>query len=162
MNAIVRELPLRRQRTIDSLMEYRHQGLIERMQEKMSLAESEAQDLFRETKRFLFLCSISNERLAPSTQIDECWHNFILFTKDYARFCTTFFGTFIHHAPKTRAERAVSDGSIKRRTTALARQIFGDEIFTMNWSYGPSGVNDFGDCSGSTNCQASTSDPPDK
>jgi hypothetical protein len=31
--------------------------------------------------------------------VDEVWHAFILFTKDYAAFCQDVFGRFIHHAP---------------------------------------------------------------
>lgn len=31
--------------------------------------------------------------------VDEVWHAFILFTKDYAVFCEDVFGRFIHHAP---------------------------------------------------------------
>lgn len=31
--------------------------------------------------------------------VDEVWHAYILFTKDYAAFCDDVFGRFIHHAP---------------------------------------------------------------
>lgn len=34
-------------------------------------------------------------------EIDDMWHTFLLFTKDYADFCEKYFGEFIHHFPNT-------------------------------------------------------------
>jgi hypothetical protein len=33
--------------------------------------------------------------------VDEVWHAFILFTREYADFCQDIFGEFIHHVPRT-------------------------------------------------------------
>ena len=35
----------------------------------------------------------------PSQVADELWHEFILYTKEYARFCDKAFGHFMHHTP---------------------------------------------------------------
>lgn len=35
----------------------------------------------------------------PSQVIDVAWHEFILFTKEYAYFCNKALGRFIHHTP---------------------------------------------------------------
>ncbi len=35
----------------------------------------------------------------PSQIVDVAWHEFILFTKDYATFCNKAFGYFLHHTP---------------------------------------------------------------
>lgn len=35
----------------------------------------------------------------PSQVVDEAWHNFILFTKEYKKFCNGTFGRFLHHIP---------------------------------------------------------------
>ena len=32
-------------------------------------------------------------------EIDEMWHEFILFTKDYSDFCAKYFGEYMHHLP---------------------------------------------------------------
>ena len=32
-------------------------------------------------------------------EIDEMWHEFILFTEDYMAFCDHFFGEYMHHLP---------------------------------------------------------------
>lgn len=32
-------------------------------------------------------------------EIDQMWHEFILFTKDYFAFCEHYFGEYLHHLP---------------------------------------------------------------
>jgi hypothetical protein len=32
-------------------------------------------------------------------EVDNMWHNFILYTKDYHEFCQRFFGEYLHHQP---------------------------------------------------------------
>ena len=63
------------------------------------LEKDEAVDILRELIRFLHLVQLTTERLTPSHKVDMAWHEFILFTKAYADFCTTHFGRFIHHYP---------------------------------------------------------------
>ena len=52
-----------------------------------------------EVVRFLNLIAYHKETLTPSKQVDEVWHEFILFTKLYIDFCTNHFGRIIHHHP---------------------------------------------------------------
>jgi hypothetical protein len=33
------------------------------------------------------------------------WHNFVLFTLDYTRYCIDCFGRYIHHAPTTQRDK---------------------------------------------------------
>lgn len=35
----------------------------------------------------------------PSQVVDDAWHEFILFTRAYQRFCRGAFGRFLHHTP---------------------------------------------------------------
>jgi hypothetical protein len=37
----------------------------------------------------------------PSQVTDDLWHEFILCTKDYDKFCHAAFGRFLHHTPAT-------------------------------------------------------------
>ena len=37
--------------------------------------------------------------------MDEMWHTFVLFTKEYAAYCEEKFGRFVHHVPTTKAEK---------------------------------------------------------
>lgn len=52
--------------------------------------------------------------------VDEVWHAFILFTKEYAAFCEGVFGRFIHHAPNWPGAPA-SNGSRQN-----FRQVYGE------------------------------------
>lgn len=35
----------------------------------------------------------------PSQAVDDLWHDFILFTRQYERFCEQAFGQYLHHTP---------------------------------------------------------------
>ena len=35
----------------------------------------------------------------PSQAVDDAWHEFILFTRQYDKFCRHAFGRFLHHTP---------------------------------------------------------------
>ena len=39
-----------------------------------------------------------------SLLIDECWHQFILFTREYMEFCRQYFGRYVPHAPSNAPE----------------------------------------------------------
>jgi hypothetical protein len=88
----------------------------------------DAEEIFLETKRWLWLCAyraIEVERgrhfpfaqipLASEAQvIDQMWHTFLLFTKEYFEFCDRHFGFFIHHLPTTRAQKRRVEEARKR------------------------------------------------
>jgi hypothetical protein len=48
---------------------------------------------------FLAACTATSAPLSPSAAVDLGWHAFILHTRDYAAFCETVAGGFIHHVP---------------------------------------------------------------
>lgn len=59
--------------------------------------------LIAELYKYLYLCSKAKISLAPSQIIDLAWHELILFTKFYDRFCNENLGKFIHHMPNNDA-----------------------------------------------------------
>ncbi len=55
-----------------------------------------------EFKKYVFLATITPENMAmTSPKVDEVWHQFILFTREYHAFCSQFVGRYLHHTPKT-------------------------------------------------------------
>jgi hypothetical protein len=52
-----------------------------------------------ELARFLLLCATSNVSLTPSPLVDELWHEFVLDTLSYSKFCTSELHVFVHHVP---------------------------------------------------------------
>ena len=54
----------------------------------------------------------------PSPVVDDLWHEFILHTRDYARFCDAALGRFLHHTPTAAMGKDEHDGqSAALRTT---------------------------------------------
>jgi hypothetical protein len=59
--------------------------------------------LVSEFRRFVWLVGQKSGALAMiSPKIDRMWHQLILFTDDYRRFCLDTVGFFINHTPETR------------------------------------------------------------
>lgn len=137
--------------SLTEIMSYDHPALVQRLEEKLGISRDGADELLDDTKRFLFLCGTTTGILAPPPRIDEGWHQFILYTKEYHDFCHRFFGRFIHHLPKTADEVLKSDGSAVRTTLATARKFLGDSLST-NWEFAQEG-NCSDQCEPSTNCQ---------
>lgn len=48
-----------------------------------------------ESRKLAFICSMHREM----SELDDMWHTFLLYTKDYHAFCAHYFGQFIHHVP---------------------------------------------------------------
>ncbi len=99
-------------RSLEDTLAYRHDGVVDKLQTVYGIDAKEADDLFLEAKRWLWLqARASRDRAAgqraprylpitPSlTMIDEAWHTFILFTRDYLTFCADFLGEIVHHLP---------------------------------------------------------------
>ncbi|MDH5681002.1 MAG: hypothetical protein OEZ36_05425 [Spirochaetota bacterium] len=70
-----------------------------RLSEKCGITHDLAPDWMREVIRFLHLIAYSGERLTPSVDVDNVWHEFILCTRTYMDFCESQFGRFVHHYP---------------------------------------------------------------
>ena len=64
---------------------------------------AEADALFREVKRYLVMTAADPtvSWSMYSLRIDEIWHQFILFTREYIEYCNENFARYIQHAPST-------------------------------------------------------------
>lgn len=76
--------------------------LIEKLvKDRVCANTQEADALFREVKRFLYLNWTDRSRLWEmySHRVDEVWHQFVLFTRQYMDFCDVHYGIYLPHAP---------------------------------------------------------------
>lgn len=78
---------------------YRHQGVIRRLRERHAISEAAAEEVFGDLMLYLRAGARSEAELVPSPIIDDAWHLFLLYTRDYATFCADHFGRFIDHYP---------------------------------------------------------------
>jgi len=93
---------------LDAILAYQDEDVISRFTDLLAVEEAEAQDIFQETKKFLYLSHHYPVFIPDDLLIlDEMWHNFILFTPAYRTFCQTHFHKFLHHLPTTKQEKAL-------------------------------------------------------
>lgn len=87
---------------IHRAMEFNMEDVVARYMKDEGLTEEIALEHEREIKRFLSMCALNPKACyGMKGPIDEIWHTFIMFTRDYAEFCQQVAGRFIHHIPET-------------------------------------------------------------
>jgi hypothetical protein len=67
--------------------------------QSLTILESDPMIVISEYKRFLRLLITGNIPLTPSKLIDEFWHQHILNSVDYFKFCIKVAGRYMHHTP---------------------------------------------------------------
>lgn len=67
---------------------------------KLGWETSFALRVINEYKKFLYLGVVSNFHVTPSRVIDQIWHEHLLFTQAYPRFCEEVLGVQFHHNPE--------------------------------------------------------------
>lgn len=88
---------------IKEVMAYKMPDIIARCKKDFNYTDEDMQLLEKELKRFFILCILGSNSKSGidmySKDVDNLWHTFILFTKEYADFCYQYHGKFLHHVP---------------------------------------------------------------
>lgn len=92
------------------VLAYENDAIVHKFLERFDVPFEEARALFQETKKWMWLAGRPDRpaRLMVTEDLlilDEMWHTFILFTRDYAEFCRDHIGFFVHHAPTRKSEK---------------------------------------------------------
>jgi len=131
-----KSIPASEMRGQQEVLDFEFPDLVTRISKEMELANEEAQALFKDMLRFLYMSGTHPDLrpFYPPPAIDEAWHTFLLFTREYEKFCHKHFGSFIHHSPLTEAMRqARAEGRTKPDCTLdLAKSLFGN--LSGNWA----------------------------
>jgi len=92
-------------------------GLLDKLGAKHpGLTPADAATVARGLKQFFVAHLMSGNKFVamPSQAVDDLWHEFILYTRDYQQFCKRAFGHFMHHTPAVAmgpaAARRIADG----------------------------------------------------
>ena len=121
-----------------AVLAYKHTELVKRFMRKMNLSEAKALQLFQDMLMFLFIAGTAERDahiVPPTDVIDNAWHEFILYTRDYREFCHEFFGEMIDHQPfsseviEQQHSEEKEDGI--ETTIRYAETIFGE--LSENW-----------------------------
>jgi hypothetical protein len=97
--------------------------------------------------RFISLRWVYDGGLVPSGVVDEFWHTFILFTRDYAAFCERHFGYFLHHTPTDDTDEARLKGRNGAQKTRELIARYYPEFDVQMWS-------NHGNCCDGENCSS--------
>ncbi len=98
-----------------------------RYQQTYDVSHAELLRHERELKRYLVLRSRVRGATLPTPRVlDQLWQVFLLYTRDYARFCDTL-GGFIHHVPSDAAPTPEQHADDVRRYSELLE--FYEETF---------------------------------
>jgi hypothetical protein len=120
---------------VSSVMNHDLKDVISRHKKDLGINDSEAQLHERELKRYLAMCIIHPQAKLGmfSPQVDNVWHNFILFTKEYAQFCYKNTGGFLHHAPTIGKQDQAEVRSNLRDFTAKYKTLFNENPPANVW-----------------------------
>jgi hypothetical protein len=93
---------------LNNMLKYKNEDVISRFTDMYNIDTAEAEDIFTETQKFLYICQLKGVFIPNDLLIiDEMWHNFILFTKEYQSYCNNHFGKYFHHLPASKMEKSL-------------------------------------------------------
>jgi hypothetical protein len=121
------------QSIISKGMQYPMKKILERYCSEKSVSMKVAREQERELKRFLILFAINKQKLGMRSDLDELWHTFILFTREYTDFCNEIAGFYIHHNPKTEEDSSSNDTHESFITNY--KSLYGEEPPKKFWSH---------------------------
>jgi len=93
--------------SLETTLSYENQELVYYFARQQSISIAEADDLFEDLKKWLWLCSQLDEQsetvflFQENKILDMYWHTFLLFTENYIDFCNKYLGGIIFHKPET-------------------------------------------------------------
>jgi hypothetical protein len=99
--------------SLEQALAYRNDQILHKFQERWNVSFEEADELFEETKKWLWLQAAARHvpdapPLAMTVAlaiVDEMLHTFILFTREYIQYCDDNYGVYLHHTPMTKKEK---------------------------------------------------------
>lgn len=95
-----RQMVAHRQRMIDS---YQFPATIpdKIIKQYPHLSRDQANLAMDGLREYFHICNLAGRKMVsmPSQVVDVAWHEFILFTRNYERFCRRGLGRFLHHTP---------------------------------------------------------------
>jgi len=93
-------------------------GLYDKLREKHPDLSLKDCQLVGHALRQFFLAYLKSGKQyisMPSQVVDDLWHEFILYTRNYAQFCRRAFGGFLHHTPAAALGKVARDNDGLRR-----------------------------------------------
>lgn len=83
--------------------------IIKKIATSCLIEEKESKKCLIESLKYLDLVFFTKQKLTPSVLVDNAWHEFLLCSVSYEKFCNEKFGRFIHHHPGGRTTETKSN-----------------------------------------------------
>jgi len=118
----------------EEVLRYEAPFLIEKLlKERIVDTQEEGEALFSEVKKYLVMCKAAPDVLwnVYSARVDKVWHEFVLFTREYAAFCQRFFGEYLQHSPSNAPKPEGTNNSGRQESTFPAFQSQYEALFGM-------------------------------
>lgn len=126
---------------LSKLMSYKNNKIISRYNKDYPDANMQAEEALKELMKFIWLCQkhkVEKSRRPNDSSlhfscaihsemrdIDNMWHTFLLFTRDYHDFCNYYLeGVFFHHEPIINSDEQVSDKHYEEEFTLYLSYIY--------------------------------------
>lgn len=134
------------------VQKYENHEFVRTLERKLSFSPTDAAELFKDLKHYLWLSALliveKTEGRTHLSQLkidedllrlDEAWHLFLQFTRDYQDFCQTYFGFFLHHVPVTTLEIESRREAFSRDPVALEAREKAEFREMLSWIYDHAG-----------------------
>ncbi|MGV1905722.1 glycine-rich domain-containing protein [Agrobacterium cavarae] len=108
----------------------------------------------RELLRFLALCATATNHgksYGMTGAVDELWHTFVIFTREYADFCEAVAGRFLHHVPEVEGSMSPSTVSLYLSFLEDYEAVFEEPAPAAYWPR-PDGDPESNQCRGCSAC----------
>lgn len=138
----------------EEVRRYENDELLFAFERKLKISRGEATELFLDLKRYLWLSALRiteyEAHLVPHPQlridddlwlIDEAWHLFLQFSRDYQDFCQNQLGFFLHHEPVTERDREQSRLEHARDPEAFELKRRAEFKEMLSWIYDRAGAD---------------------
>ncbi|MDP3561776.1 MAG: hypothetical protein Q8R83_06340 [Legionellaceae bacterium] len=119
----------------EKLQQYENMAVVKRYAKTFNKDLEFSKEVFNQLLKWFYIsrkCCIEKlpARITSDiNEIDNMWHTFLLFTKDYAAFCEYYFKDFIHHTPLSEDDHIDTEKLKKelKRQLGIINQEFGIE-----------------------------------
>jgi len=122
----------RRVASLSAVLAFTNDSVVDRFCSDYGIDVSEALRIFKDMLRWLWLNATHAVELergvvgvpewlgirAEQMVIDEMWHVFLLYTDAYRKFCLSYFGFMIGHAPNENAHQVLSPEELESYLTS--------------------------------------------
>lgn len=111
------------------VLTYRNDLVVRRFMKRFDISQGDANAIFVELLRWLWYLASTNP--APDNPeahaideplfiIDEMWHEFIIVTQDYTKFCNDMCRHYIHHVPNSGDDARTKHEGLREVKASLA------------------------------------------